>query len=182
MPRTYIKKTLEKPKYDLEVLEAAIEAVKNGSSIYLASKTYSVPESTIRNRIKRNSDSEKQGPGRKQLIPKHIEDEIASHIIFLSDIQQPLTRAETASVVQEYFKVNKLPNPFSQNNDGPGKEWMMGFLQRHPEISKRKAQPLQKARAQCATRESFQKFFDTLGDIVKKHNIIKKPTADYKFR
>lgn len=75
---------------------------------------------------------------------------------FLSDMQRPLTRAETAGIIQEYFQVNKLINPFSKNNDGPGKEWMIGFLQRHPQISRRKSQPLQMARAQCSTSEAFR--------------------------
>lgn len=82
MPRKYVKKNQDKPKYTLKVLKSALKFVQNGSSIYLSSKTYSVPESTIRNRWKRNTHPEVQGPGRKKLIPKEVEDEIASNILF----------------------------------------------------------------------------------------------------
>lgn len=169
MPRTYQKKRVV--QYSLEELQAAVASVKDGMSIYQAAKAYNVPESTIRNRIQQKTANEVKGPGRNQLIPKHIEDELASHIIFLSDIQQPLTRLEILNIVQEYFSTSKIKNPFSKVSGGPGREWLMNFLKRYPEIKDRKAQPLQKARAQCATVESFTKFFNMLKEHVGRLNI-----------
>lgn len=65
----------------------------------------------------------------------------------------------------------ELPNPFSKTNKCPGREWMDGFLKRYPDLVKRKAQPIQKARVQCSSQESFTKFFDMLSKKIKELGI-----------
>lgn len=42
---------------------------------------------------------------------------------------------------------------------------MDGFLSQRPDIVRRKAQPLQKARVQCSTREAFVNFFDKIKNL-----------------
>lgn len=110
MVRNYKKKT--EPKYSLEKLNLALESVRNGDSVYSVSKRFEIPLSTLWNRIKRGTDSTVQGPGRKQLVPKEIEDDLAANLKYLCELQQPLTRAEIVSVVQEYFEVKKNSKPF----------------------------------------------------------------------
>ncbi|KAJ8887805.1 hypothetical protein PR048_014023 [Dryococelus australis] len=119
-------------------------------SIYKAAKAHNVPESTTRNHIKKKTANKVKGSQRNQLIPKYIEDELASHITFFSDIQQPLSRSEILPEVEDNFSVNKLENRFSYEKSGPGGEWLMHFLKRYPEIKDRKAEPLQKAHAQLS--------------------------------
>lgn len=165
MPRNYKRKT--EPQYSLEKLNLALERIKQGDTVYSVSKRFEIAQSTLRNRIKRKTDSAVQGPGRKQLIPKEIEEDIAVNLKYLCELQQPLTRAEIVSIVREYFEVKKIPNPFSKVNKAPGREWMDGFLSRHPELVRRKAQPLQKSRVQCATKEAFTKFFGLLKNKIE---------------
>lgn len=50
-------------------------------------------------------------------------------------------------------------------------ERIMDFLKRYPKIRDQKTQPLQKARAQCPTTESFTKFFSMLGNTTNRLNI-----------
>lgn len=89
-----------------------MDGVKNRMSIYEAFKTYGIPESVMCNSIKSQVTM--------MLVPKNIEDDIASHITFLIEIQQPLIKAEISSVLQDYFTINELKNPFSKENNGPG--------------------------------------------------------------
>lgn len=169
MPRNYKRKT--QPKYDLDKLNCALERIKKGDSVYSASKTFGIAESTLRNRLKRKTKDNIQGAGRKQLISEEIEAELASNIEYLVDLQQPMTKAEILHIVQEYFEVKEIPNPFSKNNKAPGREWLDGFFKRFPQLVKRKAQGIQKARVQSATTEAFTKFFEMLGTKVNELNI-----------
>lgn len=165
MPRNYKRKT--SPKYDLNKLTSAMESIQKGESVYSVSKRFGIAESTLRNRIKRKTNPNVLGAGRKQLVSEEIEQDLANNIKYLCELQQPLTRAEVISIVQEYFEMMELPNPFSKTNKCPGREWMDGFLKRYPDLVKRKAQPIQKARVQCSSQESFTKFFDMLSKKLK---------------
>lgn len=169
MPRNYKRKTED--RYSKEVLNKALARIKNGDSVYSVSRTMNIPEQTLRNRLKRKTEDSVKGAGRKPLIPEEIENDLAENIVLLSDSQQPLTRGEIISIVQEYFEVNQLKNPFSKTNKSPGREWFDGFMRRHPQIVKRKAQAIQKSRVQCATKESFTKFFTMFKATVEKLGI-----------
>jgi hypothetical protein len=87
--------------------------------------------------LKRKTQDNIQGAGRKQLIPQKIEQDLASNIEYLVQLQQPLTKAEISHIVQEYFEVRQIPNPFSKNNKSPGREWLDGFFKRYPQLVKR---------------------------------------------
>ena len=57
-----------------------------------------------------------------------------------------VTKMEVINVVSEFCQ---------QNRNIPGPDWWAGFRRRHPELVKRKAQPLQMVRAKSATIEAI---------------------------
>ncbi|KAI4469775.1 hypothetical protein MML48_1g18716 [Holotrichia oblita] len=170
MPRKYIKKT--DPKYARDVLIAAMEAVNTGTSIYAASKQFGVPESTIRNRVKRKTPVTRVGAGRSSFLPSAIEQDLADNVILLSSVHNPLTRGEILNTVHEYCKVKQIRNPFSKKADAlPGEEFLRGFFKRHPNLVSRKAEALQVARVNCSTKENYSIFFRLLERKIKELNI-----------
>lgn len=170
MPRKYVKKT--NPKYARDVLIAAMEAVSTGTSIYAASRQFGVPESTIRNRIKRKTPVTRVGAGRSRFLPSDIEKDLADNVILLSSVHNPLTRGEILNTVHEYCKLKKITNPFSKKADAlPGEEFLRGFFKRHPNLVSRKAEALQAARVNCSTKENYSIFFGLLERKIKELNI-----------
>ncbi|CAG4937489.1 unnamed protein product [Parnassius apollo] len=60
-----------------------------------------------------------------------------------------------------------------------GRDWLRGFLRRHPNISKRKAQNLNPARAQMLNKAVVSDYFAKLKDLMKKYELMKKPERIY---
>ncbi|GFY44881.1 uncharacterized protein TNIN_104391 [Trichonephila inaurata madagascariensis] len=65
MPRNYIEKT-SGPRYTKDDPKKAVLEVKNESTIYAASKKFSVPEETVRRWVAKGPSH--QGPGRSSYL------------------------------------------------------------------------------------------------------------------
>ena len=63
---------------------------------------------------------------------------------------------------------NNIPHPFK--NGVAGKDWLQGFMSRHPELSLRQPEATSAARAHGFNRQSVNRFFDLLTALVEEHN------------
>ncbi|KAH9631406.1 hypothetical protein HF086_012194, partial [Spodoptera exigua] len=61
---------------------------------------------------------------------------------------------------------NNKPNPFNAEKKEAGREWINGFLKRHPELSIRKPENTSAARASDFNKVAVEKFFNFLSDTV----------------
>ena len=102
--------------------------------------------------------------GRKQLLSTEVEQELIQKIFRFADIGLPLTSKMIRSYVFEYADKNGLAHPFTTNKDG--EKWFRLFMQRWPELRRRKAQHMDPARAQklnrFIVRDHFLKLKETL--------------------
>ena len=84
------------------------------------------------------------------------------------------TKADIINVVAEFCRYNKRHNPFK--NDIPGPDWWADFMRRHPELVKRKPQPLQLVRAKSATVAMVDDWFNNhLHQTLLALDLLEKP-------
>ncbi|CAK1591939.1 unnamed protein product [Parnassius mnemosyne] len=128
MPRKYIKKKVQKYSQDVE---KAVQEVNQGiSSIYGAAKKYSIPTTTLFDKVKLNHI---QNIGRPQAIPFQQEEELANGLRIMAKWGFGLSRNETLDVVTDYVAKNNLKTPFHNNRPGP--DWFLNLKKKTPIVN-----------------------------------------------
>ncbi|KAJ3641308.1 hypothetical protein Zmor_027820 [Zophobas morio] len=118
--------------YTKEQMSKVIDAVGRGMAIATAAKAFSVPRTTLLDKISGRSSLEtKMGP--KTVLPQHEENILEDCIMSLSDMHYPIKKDELLDSVQHIIQQTKRETPFV--NGRPGKKWFSSFLKRHPIIS-----------------------------------------------
>ena len=84
----------------------------------------------------------------------------------------PFDRDDLKRVVKQFLDSSQRQSPFPDNI--PGIDWLLSFEKRHPDLAKRKPQLLAQNRANNATPETINLFFDMYEKVVKENNL----TAD----
>ncbi|KAF2884452.1 hypothetical protein ILUMI_21718 [Ignelater luminosus] len=80
-----------------------------------------------------------------------------------------LTTSELKILAYELAVRNNKQNTFSEEKGQAGKDWIQGFLRRHPDLSLRKPENTSAARAAGFNRVSVGRFFELLGQTLDKH-------------
>ena len=173
MVRTYKKKT-NGPKWSAEDLAKAMDDCKSGMSLYKAAKSNGIPETTLR----RHVNEVVQKKGKPTVLTAAEEMEIFLICDLFGKWGFGVTKAEVTSVIAEFFEYNKRPNPFKDNTPGP--DWWSGFMKRHPQLVKRKPQPLQVVRAKSATVAMIDDWFEScLKPTLTELGLTEKPHCIY---
>lgn len=168
MPRNYVPKT--KTYSDLK-LQEALERIHKGEISYReAQSEYKIDKSLLWRRV-HNYNMSKQG--RKTVLSKEEEDDLAEKIKTMAKWGWALTRQEIRSVVHTYVVQNNINNNFK--NNCPGKDWMQLFFQRNGLVAK-KLEQLEKSRRQ-ATSDPFiiYHFYEILEKTLTSLNLHDKP-------
>lgn len=168
----------QRSQWSQENMTKAIAAVKGGMAIYRASITYHIPRRTLRRYLLENKQS-KSSLGRKPVLTAEQETELVQRIIRLSEVGYPITSKILRSCVYRYTKQNNISNPFTNSKEMAGRYWLKGFFSRNPQISQRKAQNLNPARAQKLNPFIVEDHFTKLQNILTEMDIIDKPERIY---
>ena len=75
--------------------------------------------------------------------------------------------------------MNSIKHPFNDGLGAAGSKWFKIFMHRHPDISKRKAQHLNPARAQKLNRFIVKDYFDKLKSVMLEIGVMQKPQSIY---
>lgn len=75
----------------------------------------------------------------------------------MSRIGYGRTNRQIFEMVKKILDKSGRPNPFKNNY--PGKDWWHAFLRRHPEVSLRTPEPLQKARVAACNEETLRRWY-----------------------
>ena len=104
--------------------------------------------------------------GRPPILPQHLEDELAKHILDRETMLFGLTRKSLMDLAYEVADRNGLAHTFNSEKKSAGKKWLKLFLQRHPEISLRVAEAKSLTCASGFNKQSINRFSDLLkGEI-----------------
>lgn len=159
-------------------LVAAVRAVQRGTlSTYKAAERYKVPRRTIRNHLQ--SGSLKKSLGRKAILNDKEEAQLVQRIIRYSEMGLPVTPKILRRLVYKYCEQNNIKHNFNNEDKRAGKDWFKAFMKRHHEISVRKAQFMNPARAQKLNKFIVDDHFKNLRDIYDKFDLHDHPEKNY---
>lgn len=158
--------TKKRKKYTNAELISALELIKQGTSIYQASRQFNIPETTIRN--KRDGIYENDTCGVQPVLNIQEEKRVVDWVHYLGKCGFPVTKEQLLDTVAALVKNLERPNPFKDGR--PGKNWFLGFLKRHPTLSKRVAQNLPLSRNQI-TEGSIRGWFGRVHSHFEDNNL-----------
>ena len=122
-------------KLETETMKLTIEAVtSNDMNVTEAAKVFEIPRQTLDDRIK--GKFPKEGTGRNSELTPDEEEVLVNYCLFMGKMSQPLTASHIKAFAWAIAKKNSRKSRFNETS-GPGWKWWRGFRWRHPEISLR---------------------------------------------
>lgn len=165
------KKGIKSQKWTQENLIEATKAVKNDSVGYRrAAKQYGIPVGTLHRYIKSTENQTKKKMGRPPHLGKEIEDELAKYCKIMESAYFGLSRNDLRIMAYQLAIRNKKNHTFSETKLTAGKNWLKGFLKRHPDISFRQPTGTSISRVKGFNKESVNCFYNLLGEQYEKYN------------
>lgn len=165
MPRSY-QRTTNRQSWSQEAMVSAIKEVMEGrSGCKRASDTFGVPKSTLEEKVKKARSNnltpelaaEKRLGRFRTIFSNEQELELVNHIEGRPFGATPCGIRRSAYA---FAKKNCISHNFSNQRQEAGKDWLYGFLRRHPKLSVRSAKETSSARTEGSNRISGGKFFD----------------------
>lgn len=142
-----------------------------------AAKRYNIPRRTLRNHLKTGSMERKLG--RAATLTPVQEEDLVGRIIRLAAVGMPLTPKLVRKQAYVFCKRNNIPNRFSDATSTAGRKWLKLFLKRHPQLTKRKAQMMNPARAQKLNKFIVSDHFDKVKSLREELHIENRPECLY---
>lgn len=170
------KNTLPGSKWKQEDMERAYEAVFNdGLAVHRAAKLHHVPRKTLDDRVKGRIPLNAQHGGKTALTPTE-ELSLENYIKYMAERAFPLTVDQVKAMAHA---ISKKVESHAFGPAGPTEKWWRGFRHRHPTLSLRRPDPLDRGRA-CMTSENIIKdYFKTLNDVLTQNDLHDKPHLIY---
>lgn len=154
--------------YNDEDMKKAIDAVKKGSPIATAAKTFEVPRMTLSDKCKGKTPIQrKMGP--PSILSETEEQHLVRWICHLGSRGFPVTSCQLLDSVQMLLKSQNKTNPFANNR--PGRHWLEAFQRRHPELATRVSQNLTKSRA-SVSETNIRRWFEEITEYFKQNNML----------
>lgn len=157
-----------KKNYTPEQMGRAIDAVKRGETVGVASLKYGVPRITLRNKVTGKSPTVcAMGPA--TILTAQEENILVKCLFALADRHFPISREQLLDSVQQIIINSNRTTPFTNNR--PGKTWYQAFLRRHPDISERVAQNFTTSRDNV-TEQQIKSWFTEIKNYLEEKNLI----------
>ena len=148
-------------------MQKAMEAVEKGDTIRMAAEKFSVPRSSLHDRVSGRVQHGKQ-PGKPPYLTLEEEEEVVKFLIKCANIGYPRTRAQALALVQQILDKKGIPQMVTFG-------WWQKFCQRHEVLTLRSAASLSVQRAIASDSDAVKLYFDTLEDTLKGNGILNKP-------
>lgn len=138
-------------------------------SQHAAAERYDIPRRTLRNHLKSGSTIKKLC--RPSVFTTGQEKDLTRRIVRLAEVGMPLTCKILRLQAFEFCKKHNISNTFNYNTSLAGKKWLKLFLQRHPEVTPRKAQMMNPTRAHKLNKYIVGDHFSKVKILVETLNI-----------
>ena len=152
-----------------EDMVSALEAVSQGTAVSTAAKAFNVPRKTLDDHVKGRVQHGTK-PGTDTVLTEEEEAALMSYLVYMAQRGFPLTRTMTMAFAWAIAK--RAGNAERFNPDlGPGKHWWSNFCKRHPRLTLRKSDKLDRSCAECLNPEVVGESFDLLDKILTDNNL-----------
>ena len=154
----------------------AMEKVKEGMKVAVAARLHGVPRRTLDDRVKgRVRHGTSSGPS--TVLTKQEEDSLVSYVLYMADRGFPLTMRMVLAFAWAIAIRTGKAGRFSEN--GPSKHWWSKFKGRHPNLTLRKVDNLERCRAEALSVEVINSYFNLLENTLTHNNLLDKPRQVY---
>lgn len=160
-----------KPKsWSVLDLKNAMKDMKDGKSLRSASTKYGIPRATLQRRKKTWNESEMK-PGKKCVFTAEQEMYLFNHLVSMANTFHGLTPFQVRKLAYELAAKLKIKHPPSWRRNLAGRDWLYGFLARHPQLSTRKAEGTSINRVTSFNQEYLRRFYNNLFILLTKYKI-----------
>lgn len=160
MPRKYNKNNVGKRAYNTcfstILLKECMDAINEGMSIRQASKRFSIPRSTLHNKMK---SKHKKCIGAPTVFTYDEEQLFTSRIKVMCDWGFPLDKLDVKMLVAAYLQSQNRTVKIFKNNV-PGDDWVSSFMKRS-QLTHRIASNIKRKRA-AINKEQLKIYFDNI--------------------
>lgn len=160
-------------QWDAESLNKACKAIQRGLSQQKAATQFGIPRRTLRNHLQSGKTDRKLG--RMSILTSQQEQDLVTRIKRLAEVGYPITPQIMRHQVFKFVENNKIKHNFNYGQELAGRGWFRLFMKRHPELSIRKAQNMNPARAQKLNRLIVGDYFRKLEEILDTLDLKNKP-------
>jgi hypothetical protein len=150
-------------------------AIANASANQMRTiaRAWGIPKSTFHRRLTGKITGSCYQSGRRPVMSKDREDELADVIRMLASRGFPLGAAEVRKLAGQYSKSNNL-NLFKK--EVAGYYWFVGFMERHQDLRMKKPEALSAARAIGMNKVVINKWFTEYDELLVKLGIKDLPS------
>lgn len=149
--------------YSPSKVDLALKAIRDGMKVATAGRTYKVPRSTLRNKISGRAPETSGHVGPEAVLGKNIEDMLVTWVKQCSRNGFPINKDGLLDSVKKIVIKGNLKTPFKNNR--PGRTWFLSFMARHPDLTKKRAEYINKARA-LITEDKIRKWFEEVTELL----------------
>lgn len=148
----------------------AIDALRSRKmGLKTACRLYNVPRTTLQRRCKtddvREKASEKKLGSKTNVFSPALEDELVGHVKLMESMLFGFTPKRLRQLAYQLAKANGIHDRFNSEKMEAGKDWYLGFMARHKELSLRMPEATSAAHARGFNLISVGKFFDLLEEL-----------------
>ena len=163
----FIHRMADKKKkgwHDDDMRQALAACKDRGMSMYASAKRYGVPRMTLSDRML-GKVAVNARIGHPTALTKCEEDALMNYIDYMHNRRFPIDRSQVISLAWA-IDLKRDPGKRVFGAQGPTLHWWRGFRDRHPELTLRKAESVDRGRVDNADPEIIQKYFDVLKETL----------------
>lgn len=153
-----------------------MEAIAKGMVVRTAAARFQIPW-TLRNHQANGKTTKILG--RPSYLNSAQEKDLCNKIFRQAVIGIPITGKVLQRSVYTFCAENNIENPFNNSTGLAERKWLKLFLQRHPEVSRRKTQSMNLGRAAKLNKFIVSDYFENLKEIMTRLDIFDKPQLIY---
>ncbi|KAI4471927.1 hypothetical protein MML48_1g12669 [Holotrichia oblita] len=155
---------------EADLVNAVNDVLNKNKSYRETEEAYNVPIALIYHRIKgRKNPVTILSTGRRPALPADVEETIANCLIARATMGWPSDEKGLCNLVSEYVITKNLKTPFKNNI--PGHDWYLGFMKRHPNLSFKKPEHLQKNRKDARDPFVVYDFYKKFQDLITEKSL-----------
>ena len=164
-------------QWDSQSMEAAIKSVQEGETISKAAKLFHVPRKTLDDRVK-GRVQHGSNPGPSTALNSEEEKALVTYLLYMAERGFPLSKKMVLAFAWAIALRSNSKERFNKET-GPGQHWWRNFRTRHPELTLRTADNLERSRAGALTKEVVDEYFACLKTTLEKNGLINSPRQLY---